>query len=85
MSHLHNVNLLHRKILQSIPIFYYSFYQPFIHSLLYIPHVEPPYRGGVEVRTSDPQSREPGSSPFAAVSKLGQFRSPHIASVHSAV
>ena len=41
-------------------------------------------RGGVVVRTSDFQHREPGSNPPAAVSKLGQFRSRHVASVHPA-
>ena len=35
--------------------------------------------------TPDSQSRDPGSNPLAAVSKLWQFLSPHVAPVHSAV
>ena len=42
--------------------------------------------GGTVVRTSDSHiQRNLCSKPLAAVSKVGQFRSIHIASVHSAV
>ena len=37
------------------------------------------------VRMSDSHSRGPGSNSLAVVSKFGQFRSLHIALVHSAV
>ena len=37
----------------------------------------------LEYQTLDREN--PGSNPLAAVSKLGQFRSPHFASVHAAV
>ena len=46
------------------------------------------WQGGVVVRLSDSQSRQrdnSGSNPLAAFSKLGEFHSQHVVSIHSAV